>query len=257
MDRAGEGSDYGQREVTALLVPTRGAGTAYGGGGGIAFAQDRSSRSAWEAVLFDMQRLRRISGDIMSARGERLRQALVADTTAGLGPRMGRTWARPRRYSGPPPVVKAVLIPSRAPHIIVAHDAPQTTISPNASSRLAVRGFTPRSTHRMLAIPTAAAGARGKGRFSNRAMTPGVYEQVYNTRLVRVGNVLIDPDLKIGKTGRRVRSGKAPLKGTVVFTLVPQVTLRQRINVGAVGLQILDQVINDIGNQFLSGDASR
>ena len=241
--------------MVAMLVPT-GPGGATLGVGNIAFAQDLASRSAWAAVLRDLQRLKRLSGDRLAAAGSSLRTDLAADTSQGLGPRMGRTWNRPRIFSGPAPVIKAALVGNKAPNIILAHDLPTIRITASANSRLSQRGLTPKSSHRMLAIPTREAGERGRGRFSNRPMTPGVYEQAYNVRLVRVGNVLIDPTLKTGKAGKKVRGQQGTsggLKGAVVFILVPQVTLRKRINTEAVGQQALDRLMNQIASDFLSG----
>lgn len=234
--------------MVAMLIPT---GPGASGPGTFLPGQ---YRNAWDFVAQDLRRLQRLAGNALVNEANQLRQELVAETSRGLGPRVGRSWLRPKQYRGPPPVIRAAVISSRAPNIIFAHDQPSLRIRPSPSSRLAARGLTPRSTHRMLAIPTPRAGPRGQGRFSNQPMTPAVYEQVHNVRLVKVGNTLIDPELRDGGKGRRkAKGGRGSVADAVVFILVPQVTLRKRVDTEAPGREATLRLLQDIEGEFTRG----
>lgn len=151
-------------------------------------------------------------------------------TQAGLGPRLARTWRSRVFPSGRDSITAAGLVWSKAPGIIQAHD----------------RGAVIRSRSGFfLAIPTEAAGRYGDG---GRAITPGRWERRHGQRLrfvYRRGAASLLVAQMRARTGRRggfapasaaaLRSGRG-LVSVPVFILVPQVTLRKRLDVaGAAG----------------------
>lgn len=163
---------------------------------------------------------------------------------AGLGGRLANTW-RGRRYpvSGFS-VDAAAFVWSKAPHIIDAFE----------------RGATIRSQRGLwLAIPTPAAGATGlDASGAKKRITPGGWERRTGLRLrfvYRRGapSLLVADDARLGKSGlarSRVRTTKSgnpyvSINGRqtiVVFILVPQVTLRKRLDVEGAGNRWADRV---------------
>lgn len=165
-------------------------------------------------------------------------------TRSGLGARLANTW-RGKRY----PVSglsadAAAFVWSKAPFIIDAFERGVTIRSQ--------RGF-------WLAIPTPAAGATGLDPSGTRKrVTPGGWERRTGMRLrfvYRRGapSLLVADDARLSKSGlarSRVRKTKdggsfVPIAGRqtiVVFILVPQVTLRKRLDVEGAGDRWADQV---------------
>jgi hypothetical protein len=146
-------------------------------------------------------------------------------TKAGLGARLPRT-IRTRAYPvGDDSLNAASLVWSNAPEIIGAFD----------------RGVTIRSRDGFwLAIPTPLAGTKGLGR---KRITPGGFEQRTGLRLRfvyrRTGpSLLVADGARINARGRAVMSrAKVRADGiqrgavtAVIFWLVPQVTLRKRLD---------------------------
>ncbi|NJO54373.1 MAG: hypothetical protein HC829_05580 [Bacteroidales bacterium] len=156
-----------------------------------------------------------------------LKDALRQDVvSAGLGARLSRTW-RGRTYPETGTSLDAAAyVWSKAPVIIDAFD----------------RGVTIRSKAGFwLAIPTPAAGKTGLGETGGRKkITPGGWERRTGMRLRfvyrRTGpSLLVADDSRINKKGlavkNRRKSGQAT---TVVFLLVPQVSLRKRLDIDAI-----------------------
>lgn len=146
-------------------------------------------------------------------------------TAAGLGARLPRT-IRTRAYPiGQNSMNAAAIVWANAPQIIGAFD----------------RGVTIRSRDGFwLAIPTPEAGTRGVGR---KRITPGGFEQRTGLRLRfvyrRTGpSLLVADGARINARGRAVMSrAKVGADGiqrgavtAVIFWLVPQVTLRKRLD---------------------------
>lgn len=144
---------------------------------------------------------------------------------AGLGARLPRT-IRTRAYPiGENSMNAAAVVWANAPEIIGAFD----------------RGATIRSRDGFwLAIPTPEAGAKGMGR---KRITPGGYEQRTGLRLRFVyrsngPSLLVADGARINTRGRAVMSrAKVRADGiqrgavtAIIFWLVPQVTLRKRLN---------------------------
>jgi hypothetical protein len=138
---------------------------------------------------------------------------------AGLGERLGRT-IRDRYYPpGGDSILAAALVYSRASKIVDAFD----------------RGVVIRSkTGFWLAIPTEAAGRGLRG----GRITPGEWERRRGMRLRfiyrRTGPSLLVADrARINTRGQAVASRSKTGRGqvtAVIFLLVPQVTLRKRLN---------------------------
>lgn len=146
-------------------------------------------------------------------------------TGAGLGPRLARTIRQRDFPVGEPSLKAASLVYSRAATIVHAFD----------------RGVTIRSRHGFyLAVPTAAAGVKGLG---GERITPGGWERRTGMRLRFVYrrrglSLLVADDARLSraglagaKRGRRRRDGILTGAQTVpVFILVPQVSLRKRLD---------------------------
>lgn len=167
---------------------------------------------------------------------DELRQQVVG---AGLGQRLANTW-RGDKYpsrSGVTSLRAAGLVYSNAPDIAHAFNSGTPIRSKD--------GF-------FLAIPTAAAGARGMRRdgTGREKITPGGWERRTGLRLrfvYRRGapSLLVADNVRIGRTGlakpntvTRKGNKATRLTGrttTVIFVLVPQVSLRKRLDIdGAV-----------------------
>ena len=154
---------------------------------------------------------------------ERLRDDVVA---SGLGERLARTW----RGKVFPEVGEsgeaAAFVWSKAPKLIDAFD----------------RGVTIRSALGFwLAIPTPAAGARGRGQNGRASrITPGGWERRTGMQLRFVYRKR-GPSLLVADTARLNTRGLAAANRrkmghstVIVFLLVPQVTLRKRLNIYAI-----------------------
>lgn len=144
---------------------------------------------------------------------------------AGLGNRLART-VRARNFPAQPSMSAAAWVYSRAPQIVSAFE----------------NGDIIRSRDGLfLAIPTAAAGTRGLG---NKRITPFGWEQRTGMRLRFVYRTL-GPSLLVADDARLTTRGMATMNrrrarqdgtragsATVpIFILVPQVTLRKRLDV--------------------------
>jgi hypothetical protein len=155
-----------------------------------------------------------------------LKQDLRDDVVAaGLGERLARTWRGKTFPEAGESLEAAAYVWSRAPKIIDAFD----------------RGVTIRSRDRFwLAIPTAAAGPRGIGASGRSArITPGGWERRTGLRLrfvYRRGrpSLLVADGARLNSKGRaaanRQKNGQASV---IVFILVPQVTLKKRLDIDA------------------------
>lgn len=140
-------------------------------------------------------------------------------TGAGLGKRLANTW-RSKTYPADRKSLKpAGFIWSKAPEIVSAH-AEGATIRAHRT--------------RFLAIPLPAAGKRtGRGK-----ITPADWERAHGQRLQfiyrRRGNsLLVATNARLTKAGKAVaRKAKGAAKYSVpIFVLVPQVTLRRRMDI--------------------------
>jgi len=150
-------------------------------------------------------------------------------TDAGMGQRLANTWRGEVYPKGQLSISAAGLVFSRAPTIVSAHD----------------RGVTIRSKDGFwLAIPLPAAG---KGRRAKQ-LTPGEWERMRGQRLrfvYRRGRpsllVADDQRARQGKRGGFARGSDAALRSgrglasVPMFLLVPQVTLKKKLNVAQAG----------------------
>ena len=191
-----------------------------------------------------------ISGDLRKIMAEEIKEAedavtagmrqaadgLKADlrrqvTEAGMGQRLANTW-RAELYPKSQKSIKAAgFVFTRAPTIIRAFD----------------QGAVIKSRHGFwLAIPTPAAGTGARG----KRMTPGLWEQMHGSRLrfiYRRGapSLLVAENMR-ARTGKRggfakgsasaLRSGRG-MTSVVMFILVPQVSLKKRLDVNGVAEQ--------------------
>ena len=152
-----------------------------------------------------------------------LRRQIVG---AGLGKRLANTWRGEVYPKGQNSIRAAGMVFSKAPDIVRAY----------------ADGAVIRSRHGFfLAIPTAAAGKYGDGR---KKMTPGLWERMRGQRLRfvyrrGVPSLLVADNLR-ARSGKRggfakasasaLRSGRG-LATVPMFILVPQVTVRKRLDV--------------------------
>ena len=149
-------------------------------------------------------------------------------TEAGMGQRLANTWRAELYPKGRKSIKAAGFVFTRAPTIIRAFD----------------QGAVIKSKHGFwLAIPTPAAGTGARG----KRMTPGLWEQMHGSRLrfiYRRGapSLLVAENMRV-RTGKRggfakgsasaLRSGRG-LATVVMFILVPQVSLKKRLDVDGV-----------------------
>lgn len=185
-----------------------------------------------------------ISGDLRKIMAEEIKDAedavtaamrqaadgLKADlrrqvTEAGMGQRLANTWRAELYPKGRKSIKAAGFVFTRAPTIIRAFD----------------QGAVIKSKHGFwLAIPTPAAGTGARG----KRVTPGLWEQMHGARLrfiFRRGapSLLVAENMR-ARTGKRggfakgsasaLRSGRG-LATVVMFILVPQVSLKKRLDV--------------------------
>ena len=188
-----------------------------------------------------------ISGDLRKIMAEEIKEAedavtagmrqaadgLKADlrrqvTEAGMGQRLANTWRAELYPKGQKSIKAAGFVFTRAPTIIRAFD----------------QGALIKSKHGFwLAIPTPAAGTGARG----KRMTPGLWEQMHGSRLrfiYRRGapSLLVAENMR-ARTGKRggfakgsasaLRSGRG-MTTVVMFILVPQVSLKKRLDVDGV-----------------------
>ena len=149
-------------------------------------------------------------------------------TEAGMGQRLANTWRAELYPKGRKSIKAAGFVFTRAPTIIRAFD----------------QGAVIKSKHGFwLAIPTPAAGTGARG----KRMTPGLWEQMHGSRLrfiYRRGapSLLVAENMR-ARTGKRGgfakgsasarRSGRG-LATVVMFIMVPQVSLKKRLDVDGV-----------------------
>lgn len=153
-----------------------------------------------------------------------LRQDVVS---TGLGDRLARTWRGTTYPQAGDSLKAAAFVWSRAPKLVDAFDRGVVIRS--------ARGF-------WLAIPTPAAGAGGRTSAGRPArITPGGWERRTGLRLrfvYRRGrpSLLVAENVRVTSKGvaapNRKRTGQA---SAVIFLLVPQVSLRKRLDVGRTG----------------------
>ena len=168
-------------------------------------------------------------------------------TSAGLGQRLPRTWRGQVYPKGKDSIQAAGLVWSKAPGIIRVYEEGATIRSKS--------GF-------FLAIPTAAAGRYGDG---GRKITPGRWEQHTGQRLRFVyrrnaPSLLVADGLRVrrGKRGGFSRASSSALRTgrgllTVpMFILVPQVTIRKRLDVAGAADRWVDRLPSLIVHNWIS-----
>ncbi|KAF0221597.1 MAG: hypothetical protein FD176_3142 [Rhodospirillaceae bacterium] len=188
-----------------------------------------------------------ISGDLRKIMAEEIKDAedavtagmrqaadgLKADlrrqvTEAGMGQRLANTWRAELYPKGQKSIKAAGFVFTRAPTIIRAFD----------------QGAVIKSKHGFwLAIPTPAAGTGARG----KRMTPGLWEQMHGSRLrfiYRRGapSLLVAENMRAraGKMGGFAKGSASALRSrrgmttVVMFILVPQVSLKKRLDVDGV-----------------------
>ena len=162
-----------------------------------------------------------------------LRQQVAA---AGLGPRLANTWRSEVYPKGRTSLRAAGFVFSKAPDIVAAFE--------DGTVIRSTKGF-------WLAIPTPAAGTGAGG----KRIDLGLWERMHGSRLRfvyrRSGVSLLVADAMRARTGKRggfakgsasaLRSGNG-LASVVMFILVPQVSLRKRLDVAAAAEKWADAV---------------
>jgi hypothetical protein len=184
---------------------------------------------------------------------EGLKTELRADVTdAGLGQRLANTWRGMKYPEGGISLEAATFVWSKAPNIVDAFD----------------RGVTIKSSRGLwLAIPTPAAGVKGLSTTgAMKRITPGGWERRTGMRLrfvYRRGrpSLLVAENARLSKRGLarpnigRTRAGAqyTRLKGratVVVFILVPQVSLRKRLDIVSIAQRWADRVPGTIASHW-------
>jgi len=168
-------------------------------------------------------------------------------TAAGLGTRLPSTWRGQVYPRGKDSIQAAGLVWSKAPGIIRVYEEGTTIRSKS--------GF-------FLAIPTAAAGRYGDG---GRKIKPGRWERRTGQRLRFVyrrnaPSLLVADGLRVrrGKRGGFSRASASALKtgrGLVtvpMFILVPQVSIRKRLDVAGAADRWVDQLPSLIVRNWIS-----
>lgn len=165
------------------------------------------------------------AADAVAETAERLKEELRRQVTgAGLGQRLANTW-RSRFYPNDHPLRSAAFVYTKAPTIL-------STFAHGAT----IRG----RDGLWLAIPTAAAPKRVMG----KRVTPGLLERAWGIRLrfiYRRGrpSLLVADNLRAGggkrggfrKASDKARQSGAGLASVPLFLLVPQVTLKKRLDI--------------------------
>lgn len=140
-------------------------------------------------------------------------------TGAGMGKRLANTW-RSKTYPDDRRSLKpAGYIWSKAPEIVLAH-------AEGATIKSRTGGY--------LAIPLPAAGRRG----GTAPLTPREWERAHGQQLRFVGRrrggaLLVAENARLTKSGlARTRKAKGAARISVpIFVLVPQVTLKRKLNI--------------------------
>lgn len=179
----------------------------------LAKALSRAEKTIERAVTSGMR-------DAADALKGELREQVVS---AGLGDRLARTWRGKVFPETGDSMEAAAFVWSRAPKLIDAFD----------------RGVTIRSARGLfLAIPTAAAGAVGRGATGKRErITPAGWERRTGMKLRFVHrrgrpSLLVADSARVTSRGLAARNRRKSGDATVVvFILVPQVSLRKRLDV--------------------------
>lgn len=162
-------------------------------------------------------------------------------TGAGLGQRLANT-IRARDFPREPSLNAAALVWSNAPEIVAAHDRGVTIRSP--------RGL-------WLAIPTPAAGRGLRG----GRITPLEWERRTGLKLRMIYRRnkpgLLVAESRIDSRGRarvsRSRTGRG-VATVPIFVLVPQVTLRRRLDLGRDAESWLNRLPDMIVREWRSDD---
>ncbi len=168
----------------------------------------------------------------MRAVSEGLKADLRADVIdAGLGQRLANTWRGKTFPESGASIEAAAFAWSKAPNIVDAFD----------------RGVTIRSRHGFwLAIPTPAAGKTGLNPTGARKrITPGGWERRTGMRLrfvYRRGrpSLLVADEARMTRRGLAAKSRSKSGRGQVtaiIFLLVPQVTLRKRLDIEVTAIR--------------------
>ena len=165
-------------------------------------------------------------------------------STAGLGPRLANTWRSQVYPKGATSLRAAGVVYSNAPDVVGAFDEGAVIRSAN--------GF-------WLAIPTPAAGTGAQG----KRMNPALWEQMHEVPLRfvfrRAGPSLLVADNMRERQGKRgglsatrsLRSAKGSaaaqrsgrgMASVVMFLLVPQVSLKKRLDIAAAAEKWADAV---------------
>lgn len=179
-------------------------------------------------------RLKSAEGDVARSVTAAMRRAadgmkgdLRADVLdAGLGQRLANTWRGKTFPESGASIEAAAFVWSKAPNIVDAFD----------------RGVTIRSSRGFwLAIPTPAAGKTGfTSTGARKRITPGGWERRTGMRLrfvYRRGapSLLVADNARLTKRGlARANTRLAGRSTVVVFILVPQVTLRKRLDIDGI-----------------------
>jgi hypothetical protein len=184
---------------------------------------------------------------------EGLKTELRADVVdAGFGQRLANTWRGKTYPEGGASLEAASFLWSKAPNIVDAFDR-GVTIKSN-------RGF-------WLAIPTPAAGVKGvSATGAMKRITPGGWERRTGLRLrfvYRRGgpSLLVADNARLSKKGLakpnigRTRGGAqfTRLKGrstVVVFILVPQVSLRKRLDIASIAQRWAERLPGTIARHW-------
>jgi hypothetical protein len=180
-------------------------------------------------------RLKSAEGDVARSVTAAMRRAadgmkgdLRADVLdAGLGQRLANTWRGKTFPESGASIEAAAFVWSKAPNIVDAFD----------------RGVTIRSSRGFwLAIPTPAAGKTGfTSTGARKRITPGGWERRTGMRLrfvYRRGrpSLLVAGEARMTRRGLAAKSRSKSGRGQVtaiIFLLVPQVTLRKRLDIEA------------------------
>lgn len=184
---------------------------------------------------------------------EGLKTELRADLIdSGLGQRLANTWRGKTYPEGSISLEAASFVWSKAPNIVDAFD----------------HGVTIKSSRGLwLAIPTPAAGVKGvSATGAMKRITPGGWERRTGMRLrfvYRRGrpSLLVADNARLSKKGLakpnigRTRAGAqfTRLKGrstVVVFILVPQVSLRKRLDIATIAQRWADRVPGTIASHW-------
>lgn len=154
-------------------------------------------------------------------------------TLAGLGSRLSKVVRSDAYPRGAPSLNAAAMVWTKSPHIIAAHN----------------QGVVIRAASGMwLAIPTAAAG-RGKG---GKRLSPGEWQFNTGRKLTFIkprgsqNAMLVASDVRINskgfaapKRGKRRKDGMLTgAASAVIFTLVPQVRLKKRMDLEAAAERV-------------------